>query len=131
MRDAPTFGSWCLSEADLEQMTATKARDLIVKCFFEAQRETFARVQKKLGQIPSDQEVLETVKGAVRLAFRQSGGDFDAPTRDSLTACLEVLMRKAAAWGTPPDIVAHHGNQIQRVLHQLDASSAKIAQQHT
>lgn len=48
------------------------------------------------------------VVGAVRLAFRETSGDFDHPTKGSLLAAVRILAHKSQQWGTPPDIVDHH-----------------------
>ncbi len=100
-------------------MTPVKARDLIVKCFYEAQRETFAAAGENLGRAPNDAELHNTVTGAVRVTFREAGADFDHPTKDSLMAVVQILARKSKSWGTPPDIVEHHQNQIGSVLQAL------------
>jgi hypothetical protein len=101
-------------------MTTVKARDLIVKCFYEAQKETIDAAGKNIGQVQNDAELHNTVIGAVRLAFRDAGGDFDQPTKDGLMAVVQILARKSQQWGTPQNIVEHHKNQIERVLQALD-----------
>ncbi len=59
------------------------------------------------------------IVSAVRLAFRDSGGDFDHPTVASLANAIAVLARKAESWGTPPDIVRHHREQLGALLLRL------------
>lgn len=97
-------------------MTITSARDIVVRCFFEAQQETFARAAGSLRAPMTDDELKKLVEGAVRLAFRSSGGDFEAPTRDSLMAAVEKLAAKAAGMGTPADIIDHHRGQLAKVF---------------
>ena len=109
---------WFLDASDLLDMKPIKARDLIVKCFYEAQKETIAAAGKKIGQAQNDLQ--NTVTGAVRLAFREAAADFDQPTKASLIAAVQILARKSKQWGTPPDIVEHHKAQIERVLQSLD-----------
>ena len=111
---------WFLSATDLMNMTPVKARDLIVKCFFEAQKESIAAAGKNIGQAQNDTELHNTVVGAVRLAFRETAGDFDHPTKAGLMAVVQTLARKSTQWGTPPEIVEHHKNQIGSVLQALD-----------
>ena len=111
---------WNLSDADLLDMTPMKARDLIVECFYQAQRETIGAAGRKLGQAQNDAELRDTVTGAVRLAFREATADFDQPTKPGLMAAVTILARKSQHWGTPPDIVEHHKAQIERVLQILD-----------
>lgn len=108
-----------LSARDLEGLTVVSARDLVVRCFFEAQQETFAHTAGQMRTPMSDGELKKMVEGAVRLAFRSSGGDFEAPTRQSLLAAVEKLAAKAAGMGTPPDIVEYHRGQLARVFAAL------------
>jgi hypothetical protein len=111
---------WTLPERQLDGVTVLSARDLVVECFFEAQRETFERAKQRVGASTFDEgSVRVTVTGAVRIAFKEIGGDFDRPTRRSLASTIEVLARKAIAWGTPEDVVAHHRAEVQRVLAAL------------
>ena len=111
---------WVLCPDDLLDMTPIKARDLIVKCFYEAQKETICAAGRKIGQVQNDAELRNTVIGAVRLAFREAAADFDDPTKGSLMAAVQILARKSQQWGTPPDIVERHKAQIERVLQILD-----------
>ena len=40
------YQKWTVSNSDLTDMNPIKARDLIIQCFYEAQRETLVRVKK-------------------------------------------------------------------------------------
>ncbi len=113
------FNRWSLGERDLQDLDAVKARDLIIKCFYEAQRETFARSKQELGRSADAEELMASVTSAVKVAFREVGGEFSAPTVATLRNVVDVLGRRAASWGTPKDIIAHHGAQIRRVLQLL------------
>lgn len=113
------FKRWFVTEDDLKGLNPIKARDIIIKCFFEAQKETFARVKETLGRKVSDEEILESVTNAIRLMFKETGGSFDAPSKADLLKVVEGLASKAATWGTPEDIIQHHKTQIQRVLMAL------------
>jgi len=111
---------WDLSDSDLLDMTPIKARDLIVECFYQAQKETISDAGRRIGQAQNQAELRNTVSGAVRLAFREAAADFDRPTKHSLMAVVQILARKSQHWGTPADIVEHHKAQIGRVLQILD-----------
>lgn len=104
---------------DLAGLTIVSARDLVVRCFFEAQQETFSRAAGHLRAPMSDDELKKLVEGAVRLAFRSSGGDFEAPTRESLMAAVEKLAAKAAGMGTPADVIEYHRGQLAKVFAAL------------
>ena len=108
-----------LKTEELKNLTVIGARNLVVQCFFEAQRETFERAAQSLGATPSDAELYRTVEGAVRLSFRSAGGDFDEPTAEALMAAVEKLALKAQAMGTPLDIIEHHREQLGRVFAAL------------
>jgi len=111
---------WKLPESHLDELTPVGARDLIVECFYFAQHETLARTKMKLGAAHFDDASIRTsVVGAVRLAFGEAGGDFDLPTLTSLASVIDVLARKADAWGTPADIVEHHHDQVMKMLERM------------
>lgn len=116
---------WSLSEKDLRDITPWKVRDLIIQCFYEAQRETFARARRKAGSMDTAADSLRAaVVASVRTAFREVNGSFDAPTVESLEEVVGILRRRAAAWGTPPDVVQHHGGQVATLLERLRSARA-------
>lgn len=108
-----------LCDADLENLDLVRARDLVVRCFWNAQRETFSRLAHRLGSAPSDVELRRTIEGAVRLAFKETKGEFDRPTRGSLLAAVENLAARSEAMGTPRDVIAHHRTQLGRLFAAL------------
>lgn len=111
---------WKLPQPELVGLTPARARDLLVECFFFAQHETLARAKQKLGAKGIDDASLRAnIVGAVRLAFKESGGDYDQPTRASLGEAVAVLARKAESWGTPPDIIQHHRDQVLEMLRHV------------
>lgn len=114
-----SYTRWNLAPADLANLTPTKARDLVTRCLLEAQKETFAQNEQRLGHKPADAELRSIVEGAVRLAFRECQEDFDHPTHAGLMKVVHVLAKKSGSWGTPPEIIEHHKQQIARVLQSL------------
>lgn len=120
MEEKKGFHRWRLKEEDLEDLNPAKAKELIINCFYEAQKETFARSKESLGMRADDTEVRTSVLSAVRLTFREAGGDFNNPTRESLIRVVEVLGRKSMAWGTPGDIIEYHREQIMKVIRGLE-----------
>lgn len=107
------------TDEDLLDLTPRRARDMMVKCFLNAQLETFKRAATRLGNQPSADQLERTVEGAVRLAFRSTKGDFENPTVESLGAAVMDLAAKAAAMGTPHDIIEHHKQQLGRLFAAL------------
>jgi hypothetical protein len=103
----------------LENLNAVGARDLVVECFFAAQRETLSRAAATLKNTPDEARLKKMVEGAVRLAFRSAQGDFEKPTKASLAKAVDRLAGQAAAMGTPPDIIEHHRTQLGRIFAAL------------
>lgn len=119
MRARDQFSLWTIDSSQLVGITPGAARDLIIECFFEAQQATFARSRDQMGLENSPEKVRATILAAVRAVFKETGGTFDAPSRGALIEVAETLARKAAAWGTPEDIVRHHKAQAERILASL------------
>jgi hypothetical protein len=114
-----TFNRWEVCEKDLSGMDPIKARDLIIKCFFEAQKESIARGKRGLDLEVSDASIMDSVRAGVQMAFSEAGGNFDAPDMQSLNLVVEVLARKAKSWGTPQDVIDHHKIQMGKIFQKL------------
>ncbi len=119
MRDKSQFQRWCPAAEELVGLDPVRARDIVVKCFFEAQRETIASAKKSLGMPATDAEIRASAEGALRMAFAKVGADYDAPTKESLRAAVGSLVETSRAFGTPADIVAHHVSIIEGILARL------------
>lgn len=119
MADPSQFNRWAPSRQDLQGLDPFKARDLIMNCFFEAQRETIARAKKSLNLRADAGSIKDSVGAAVRSAFREVGEDFDRPSKTALQKVVRVLAARSASWGTPPDIVEYHRGLILKVLNGL------------
>lgn len=115
-----TFNRWRLRPAEVKGLDATRARDLFVDCFFEAQKETLSRAKRNLGFETNDEEMKRATATIVKMAFKEVGADFERPTRKSLEKVLDTLTHKAEAWGTPEDIIEHHRQQLGMMLTMLD-----------
>src|SRR5208337_3038219 len=115
------FPRWdCKEECERKDMTPVMARDLIMKCFFEAQKEMFARAKKSLFDKDSDDDELHrSVEAAIKVTFKEVGGNYENPTKMQLGMAVQALARKAAAWGTPADIIDYHKAQITSILGSL------------
>ncbi len=118
---ATEFTRWeCKDDCDPAGMTPLKARDLIIRCFFEAQKEAFARSKKNLGdKKTSDAELQRTVESVVKLTFNETGCNFDNPSKEDLGKAIQALAKKSSMWGTPADIIDYHKGQITRILANL------------
>ena len=108
-----TFNRWRLEASDVRGLDASRARDLVINCFFEAQKETLSRAKQKIGmENTTDEEMKRTTATIVRMAFKDIGADFDNPTPKTLEQVVGILAQKAEAWGTPEDIIDHHRAQL-------------------
>lgn len=121
MAETERFKKWYLKETDLIDVTPFKVRDLIIECFYEAQKETFRRIKMRTGEVSpaTDEDLRRSIVNAIKMAFNKMAGDFEKPTKDSLLLVVAYLARQAASWGTPPDIIQHHKTQLQKVISSL------------
>lgn len=115
------FVRWFLDERDVEGLTPVKARDLILRCFYEAQKETYSRSRQSLGMTTSNDAITQSILTTVKLAFKEVGADYEQPSAQDLMKVVDVLARKAMAWGTPEDVIEHHKLQIEKVFRILFA----------
>jgi hypothetical protein len=111
-----TFGEWCARTQGLGPMSAVQARDLMVECFYEAQKAMFERSKQRLGTDWNEESVRRSVTAAVRAGFEQVGEDFEHPTKQGIIETMTVLGRKARSWGTPNDIIEHHKQEMENVI---------------
>jgi len=120
MENKDNFAKWEIEEQQLKDLTPVKVRDLIVECFYVAQGGTFRRVKEKINMPHAEKDVIDSVIGAVRMAFKERGADFNHPTKESLSMVIKALGSRAAAWGTPPDIIEHHMAQVRKAIERLE-----------
>ncbi len=113
------YRRWFCSPSDLVGLNARQARDLIVRCFFEAQHEALVRSNELGGRDADSTAIRAQAQGAVREAFERTGGNFRNPDKMSLVRVLGGLAESAKALGTPRDIIEHHTQQIVTVLAEL------------
>lgn len=113
------YAQWSITAQDLSGITPIKARDLIVKWFATAHKEIFARVNQTL-QVRDDVSLFNSAEGMVRLTFREVGADFNRPDKENLRKVINQLAKKAAGWGTPPEVLATHKQILFSVLDNLE-----------
>ncbi len=118
-RKPEAYRRWTCPPEDLRDLTPEKVKQLILTCFFEAQQETFLQAKRRIGSQGDKASLKSSLEAAVRLAFQEAGGDYNHPDKATLQRVVEILGRKATAWGTPKDIIAHHANQIRQALNRL------------
>jgi hypothetical protein len=113
------FERWYCVPSDLVDLTPQHARDLIVECFFQAQREALERSRAGMGLDTDLGAIRAEAEGAVRDALTRAGGDFENPDKASLDQAVESLLQMARSMGTPADIMRHHEQQIAMMLEGL------------
>jgi len=114
-----SYREWRVEEVLPAELSAVQARDILLDCFQTTHGQHFVETKSKLG-IPFDEEaVLRSVKGAVRIAFRQMHGSYDTPTKHDLRNVAEYLADKSRQWGTPEDVVRRHTSQMERVFSRV------------
>jgi len=116
MTEPERFHRWECCEDDFKDMNPAKARDLIVKCFFEAQKETYHRTKQAIGVSDTEEEIHKTVVAGIRGTFKEIGGDYEQPTKETLMKVVEGLAKKAKLWGTPSDIIEYHKQCMDKVF---------------
>ncbi len=113
------MGKWCIDESELENLNPIKVRDLMIDCFFHAQKATIAKAKELLKAPGSDDDIMSSIQTTIRLAFDEAGGDFNNPTRDSLAKVVGILAAKAALWHTPREIIECHQAEITKAINRL------------
>lgn len=72
-----------------------------------------------IGTETDEESLRSNVEGVIRMAFKEIGGDFNDPTKEDFVNILDVLSRKASAWGTPKDIIEHHRETMSEIIELL------------
>ncbi len=121
MTNPPQFRCWQPSDASLKNLDPIRARDLLIQCFLEAQRDAIRLAKQRLAVPDSDATMRASAEGSLRAAFRRTGGNFDVPTRESLRLAAEDLGKTSVALGAPPEVVDHHQRLIGDIISRLPA----------
>ena len=74
---------------------------------------------QSLGTKTDEETLRANVEGVIRMGFKEVGSDYDSPTKSGLNEVLDVLARKADAWGTPKEIVEHHKATMMEIIGKL------------
>jgi hypothetical protein len=120
MQSKEKFKRWTLKKSDLMDLSPQKVRDLIIKCFREAQTEAYRIARHNLGETPATEEQLRKNMGNfVKAAFLTTGGDFENPTVDNLSEAVEFLTKRAISWKTPMEIVSYNKEQVLKAIEIL------------
>lgn len=113
------FTEWCPNPGDIIDPTPVRVRSLLIDCFFEAQKSTMLNAGQSLGTKTDEETLRSNVEGVIRMGFKEVGADFDNPNKETLSTVLDVLARKASAWGTPKEIIEHHKQMMIEIIGKL------------
>lgn len=97
-------------------------REAIVRCFTEAHNEVMELYMKEIDKGASAEELEEmkkiNVRQIARKAFKDSGGDFENPVKESIMGALGKLKEFAANFRNPELIQKHYG-EIMELVNKL------------
>ena len=113
------FYKWTASNEQLFGLDPVKARDLVIECFHNAQKDKFRALKEKAGIPASEKDVYDSIAVMVRLAFVEVEGDFQQPTKAALLKVVGFLNAREVMWGTPKDVVEHNKAQMLKVVNKL------------
>jgi hypothetical protein len=114
--------SKCIYGVDTKQsVTAVHVRDAIVKCFMQA-HESVLEDMKEYGEFKSKKEFEDmkhiNIKVLVETFFREAGGDFKNPTKESIIKVIGKLKEYAKNFRKPV-IVEKHAREIMVLVSKL------------
>lgn len=108
--------SWEPSAEDLVDLTPVKARELLVRCFVEAQGEMLASAKRRMGVRDHADAIERTIRASIKSKFAGLGLDYENPTCEGIALVLDELAKQASAMGTPSHIVVRHVTVMKDVL---------------
>ncbi|MFA6098693.1 MAG: hypothetical protein WCV50_02875 [Patescibacteria group bacterium] len=108
---------------DLEEtITPEKVRDAIVVCFEhahgEATRKSLGELTQDLGKKGVEKYTKANIEGIVRKAFRESGGDFDAPTRETIIKAMDWLAEFSKSY-RQPEMIRKNYIEVMKLVNKL------------
>lgn len=115
------FGQWNINISDLDDLSPVKVRDLIIECLYKAERETFLRIKNEsnISSNENEKEIREYIETRVKIAFDTVGGNFEHPTKESLSNVAVVIAKMSTLFGTPKNVIEFHKGQMQRLIKAL------------
>jgi hypothetical protein len=120
MTDSKKFNKWNVDIKQLQgELSSQKVRDMIIECFYTSQKDYMKSVSKEKGSNVSDKDIHDQIVSIIKSIFKQVGGNFHNPTRADLLRVIGTLRVKAAASGTPKEIVEHHTSQLFEIISML------------
>jgi len=85
---------------EFASLTPSRARDLIVECFYNAQKETLTRAKQRLGNEHTESSLQQSALNIVKIALKDTGGNFNQPSKEELGNIVPILA-KSCYMGNP------------------------------
>ena len=110
----------CIYGIDLSgKITPVQVRDAIIKCFSQAQEELMEYMEETADIKPEDIEKMY-VDYVIENAFKDVGGDFKNPTKETLIQVIMKLKEYAAGVFREHEIIEKHAGEIKQLIDKLD-----------
>lgn len=110
--------------AAMEPVSPLEAREQLLHCFARENGGRFAEQERALGINNGDGDGVAGAEMMVRLAFQQVGGDYERPSRASLSQVATLLAERSLTWGAPAEMVLECYEDVIRVIGRVrDISS--------
>ncbi len=110
----------CIYGVDLsEEITPIQVRDAIVNCFFQAQKELMAFMEKTT-ELSAESIEDFNVNMIIENAFEDVGGDFNNPTKETLNQVVLKLMEFAKDTFRETETIEKHAGEIKQLIDKLD-----------
>ena len=110
----------CIYGVDLSgKITPIQVRDAIVRCFSLAQEELKKSMRENTDIEPKTIEKM-FVDYLIENAFKEAGGDFNNPTKETLIQVVMRLKEYAANAFRDSDIIEKHAGEIKQLIDKLD-----------
>ena len=108
-------------------MNALEVRDEIVKCFFNAHCQDSGIDIKDDDQAKEADIKKEYCQAIIRKTFKQTGGDFENPTKESLTKLLDELAEFSKDFRDPSIINDNYQKMLDLVnkVDEIEPESSK------
>lgn len=120
MGDETTF-RWDVTDRDLEGLTPSKARDMLVLAMLATHGDMASRTCDPASGGREPIELAMNAESMVRDTFRDLGYDWESPSASELAGVVEALAREAASCGTPLEVIEQHLGQMRAVHERLAA----------
>jgi hypothetical protein len=105
-----------------KEVTPIMVRDAIIDCFLKAHSNVLDEM-RNYSDFKSEEEIIKmkqkNVKSLVESKFKEVGGDFNNPTKDTLMQVIVKLAEYASEF-RDPIIIDRHFDEIMSLINKLD-----------